>query len=121
MSLSSQASSELSSASFRVVSTALVGDEKPTCCKFLAKYSAVLLVVICLADFLTLSITSRAASTSTSGSVAFLPVFFFAKVDSAKAGDFFAFLVGLCAMVLQFSQSSMPLDAGCLAGSDTQC
>ena len=43
---SSQASSELSTASFKVVSTAFVGDEKPTCCKFLEKYSAVLLVVI---------------------------------------------------------------------------
>jgi hypothetical protein len=29
-----------------VVSTALVGEEKPTCCKFFAKYSAVLLDVI---------------------------------------------------------------------------
>ena len=45
MSASSQASSELSTASLRVVSTALVGDENPTCCKFLEKYSAVLLDV----------------------------------------------------------------------------
>jgi hypothetical protein len=29
-----------------VVKTAFVGDEKPTCCKFLAKYSAVELDVI---------------------------------------------------------------------------
>src|SRR5204863_8260420 len=45
---SSQASRELSTASLSVVKTALVGDEKPTCCKFLEKYSAVLLLVICL-------------------------------------------------------------------------
>jgi hypothetical protein len=42
----SQASKELSKASLRVVSTAFSGDEKPTCCKFFAKYSAVLLEVI---------------------------------------------------------------------------
>jgi hypothetical protein len=46
MPFSSQASRELSTASFSVVSTALAGDEKPTCCRFLAKYSAVLLEVI---------------------------------------------------------------------------
>src|SRR5262249_4789649 len=61
---SSQASSELSSASFKVVSTALVGEEKPTCCRFLEKYSAVLLVVICLADLRTFSITSLLVSSS---------------------------------------------------------
>ena len=42
---SSHASKELSTASLRVVNTALVGEEKPTCCKFFAKYSAVLLLV----------------------------------------------------------------------------
>ena len=46
MPFSSQASIALSKASFNVVKTAFVGDEKPTCCKFLAKYSAVLLEVI---------------------------------------------------------------------------
>jgi hypothetical protein len=35
-------------ASLTVVSTALVGDEKPTCCRFLEKYSAVELEVIFL-------------------------------------------------------------------------
>ena len=43
---SSQASKALSTASFSVVRTALVSDEKPTCWRFLEKYSAVLLVVI---------------------------------------------------------------------------
>jgi hypothetical protein len=31
-----------------VVSTAFKGEEKPTCCRFLEKYSAVLLLVILL-------------------------------------------------------------------------
>ena len=44
--MSSQASKELSTASFKVVRTALVEEEKPTCWRFLEKYSAVLLVVI---------------------------------------------------------------------------
>ena len=47
---SSQASRALSTASFKVVKTALMGEEKPTCCKFLEKYSAVLLLVMVL-DF----------------------------------------------------------------------
>src|SRR5688500_5500457 len=46
MPASSHASKELSTASLRVVKTAFAGDEKPTCCRFLAKYSAVLLEVI---------------------------------------------------------------------------
>jgi hypothetical protein len=43
---SSQASSELSTASLRVVKTALVPEENPTCWRFFEKYSAVELEVI---------------------------------------------------------------------------
>lgn len=46
ISASSQASSELSTASFNVVKTALVPELNPTCCRFFEKYSAVELLVI---------------------------------------------------------------------------
>ena len=78
-------------ASFNVVSTALVAEEKPTCCRFFEKYSAVLLVVIFLDEERLRDMTFFASASS---SLAAFALFL--------GADFVAFLPLVLLRVLAF-------------------